>query len=91
MCLFQKMGIDNWASWGLFCKSPALGKSGQTVAAIKFLREETNFSLPLAKEMVEHMYGRILRPLGPPCASCGSPLLTPRAKLCAECGARVDY
>jgi mobilome CxxCx(11)CxxC protein len=71
-------------------RTVALIQSGQTVAAIKFLREETGCSLALAKEMVEHMYGSIRRPLGPPCASCGSPLRTPRAKLCAECGARVD-
>ncbi|HVA11930.1 MAG TPA: hypothetical protein VNF99_01655 [Stellaceae bacterium] len=24
---------------------------------------------------------------GPPCAACGRPLRTPRAKMCAECGA----
>ena len=24
---------------------------------------------------------------GPPCAACGKPLRTPKAKMCAECGA----
>ncbi len=28
-----------------------------------------------------------LNQFGPPCASCGKPLRTPHAKLCAECGA----
>ena|SRR5687768_6123833 len=66
-------------------------QDGRTVSAIKFLREQTGCDLTAAKEMVEHMYGLILRPLGPPCVSCGAPLRTPRAKLCAECGARVDH
>jgi hypothetical protein len=26
---------------------------------------------------------------GPPCASCGKPLRTPQARLCAACGAQV--
>jgi hypothetical protein len=27
---------------------------------------------------------------GPPCGVCGKPLRTPRAKMCAECGAMVS-
>jgi hypothetical protein len=27
---------------------------------------------------------------GPPCRTCGKPLRTPRAELCAECGATVS-
>jgi hypothetical protein len=67
----------------------ALIRNGLTVSAIKLLRDNTGCDLRAAKEMVEHMYGLTQRPLGPPCASCGAPLRTPRAKLCAECGARV--
>lgn len=28
---------------------------------------------------------------GPPCSECGKPLRTPRAKLCAACGAAVEF
>ena len=68
----------------------ALIRNGLTVSAIKFLRNNTGCNLSVAKEMVEHMYGPMHRPLGPPCPSCGEPLRTPRARLCTHCGARVD-
>ena len=31
-----------------------------------------------------------LAQFGPPCATCGKPLRTPQARLCAECGADVE-
>jgi len=67
----------------------ALVRSGLTVSAIKLLRDNTRCDLSVAKEMVEHMHGLMHRPLGRPCPSCAVPLRTPRAKLCAHCGARV--
>lgn len=70
-------------------RTVVLIQNDHAVSAIKFLCDETGCSLAVAKEMVEHMYGLTRRPLGPPCASCGAPLRTPRAKLCAECGARL--
>jgi hypothetical protein len=67
----------------------ALVRNGQPVSAIEFLREKTGCGLAVAKEMVDHMYGAVVRPLGPPCRSCGAPLRTPRAKFCVQCGARA--
>jgi zinc-ribbon domain len=67
----------------------ALIRNGQPVSAVKFLCDNTGCDLSAAKEMVEHMYGLAHRPLGGPCPSCGTPLRTPRAKLCAHCGARI--
>jgi hypothetical protein len=37
---------------------------------------------------VEHLRQHRLAAYGPPCKSCGLPLRTPEAKLCASCGTR---
>jgi hypothetical protein len=68
----------------------ALVQAGLTVSAIKDLRNTANCSLADAKLVVEHVRADALRPPGPPCARCGTPLRTPRAKLCAACGFRVE-
>ena len=36
----------------------------------------------------DHILKHRLSIYGPPCATCGRPLRTPQAKLCAACGAR---
>jgi hypothetical protein len=59
------------------------------IEAIKQLREITGCTIADAKLALAHMYDNG-RPLGPPCVHCGRPLRTPRARLCAECGARVS-
>jgi hypothetical protein len=61
--------------------------ASRTVDAIKYARERFGLELAQSKLLVEHMYSGGIRPLGPPCASCGALLRTPFAKLCAECGA----
>jgi hypothetical protein len=37
---------------------------------------------------IDHLPQHRLADYGPPCKSCGLPLRTPRAKMCAACGAR---
>jgi hypothetical protein len=64
--------------------------ASRTVDAIKYARERFGLELSQSKLLVEHMYSGGVRPLGPPCPSCGTPLRTPQAKLCAECGANRD-
>jgi len=65
-------------------------EASRTVEAIKYARERFGLELAESKLLVEHMYPGGIRPLGPPCASCGTPLRTPQARLCAECGASRD-
>ena len=57
--------------------------SAQDVLA-KYL-ETTGFNETNAEVLWHHR----LSLYGPPCHACGKPLRTPRAKLCAECGAPV--
>jgi predicted amidophosphoribosyltransferase len=64
--------------------------ASHTVDAIKYVRERFGLELSQSKLLVEHMYSGGIRPLGPPCPSCGTPLRTPQAKLCANCGASRD-
>ena len=62
----------------------------RTVDAIMYVHERFGLDLVNSKLLVEHMYPEGIRPLGPPCTCCGTPLRTPQAKLCAECGANRD-
>jgi hypothetical protein len=45
--------------------------------------ELTGFRETSIKTVLHHRLSRF----GPPCAACGNPLRTQRAKFCAECGA----
>jgi hypothetical protein len=50
--------------------------------ALAFYRELTGFD----ETNINALWHHRLADYGPPCAQCGKPLRTPRAKLCAACG-----
>ncbi|WP_210265495.1 zinc-ribbon domain-containing protein [Bradyrhizobium aeschynomenes] len=58
------------------------GKAG----ALQRYRELTGFEETNALAIWHHRRSDF----GPPCTSCGKPLRTPRAKLCAACGTPVS-
>lgn len=50
--------------------------------ALAFYRELTGFD----ETNVNALHHHRISLYGPPCAACGKPLRTPRARLCAACG-----
>ena len=49
------------------------------------LSRAAGFDAPIVP--FEHLLDHSATRFGPPCEKCGKPLRTPKAKLCAECGA----
>ena len=58
---------------------------GHGVSALKLYNEITGFG----ETNVNAIWHHRASDYGPPCATCGKPLRTPRASFCAACGARA--
>jgi hypothetical protein len=58
---------------------------GARLEGLKRYQELTNFP----ETNINAVWHHIIRQYGPPCSVCGKPLRTPRAKMCAACGAEV--